>query len=506
MKTIGDRAPGWAEDQELRAMPSALDAGLPALKEDAALEGEQCWAWPAPGEMEYVESAGRKLHRIYERKIQAARLDNVWRESLSAAAAVPFANEPTIEGWPPSIQPRTDGTGGFTAAVDDAGSSFHAYWAETFYRKLVGGIHYTLVDLPAEPGGSAYWVPIRDSQVLEVVTTLRDGKLRAVEARIGLVRKQESEGGEDPQKWGSASFVSVVRIYRVAQLFATTTEELLALEDSPVVFREAAKLKNEGGEPEWQWITNWKPLEARGAVPFTEIPLVPFYANRVAPYRGRPPFLDSASQQMSLWRKMLDYDERVRRDARNLIAFAGAAKGNATFDGNAYWMADKDAKAMLLETTGAALANLRDDHDVIRNSIRTANLRPVMSTPQPTRTATEIMVEKLGADSELEMWVLLDIASFRQLLQMTAALNGEPAEPGSVILPHDFGLDASERDMIWRGYIESDGVLVPPELAYAEMRRHQAISEKVNPKDVAAQVRAAIGQVDTTQTTAEETP
>lgn len=506
--TIASRATAWQEDHDLRAMPLVLEEGLPALKRDArqapgSTAGSQAYAWPGPGEMQYKEIGGRKLKTIYESKIDAARLENVWRESLAAAAALPFVNVPSAEGWPASIQGSDDGaTTGFVDSVDEEGRDLHAYWADLFFWKLVSGIDYTLVEMPREEGGAAYWVPIRAGQVLEVVTLNQAGRLRPVEARIAWSPTAPTGPRDDPDNWPKAESKTVVRVYRVSEIVPEDDFGGGAPGGS-VHFRESVQA-DVGDSRQWVWITDdWLPLVAARGV-MTEIPLIPYYGNRVAPYRGRPGFQDTASLQMSLWRKILDYDERERRDARNLVAIAGAKRSETSFDGTAYWL-PKGATLNLAETTGAALGALRSSHEEIRSQIRTGNLRPITASPQTTRTATEIAVQKLGADSLLEMWVLLDMASMVQALTFTAILNGSAGDspetfvPGSVDLPHDFGLGSQGMESLWSGYIKSNGVLVPPSVVWPEAKRHQWIGETVKAEEVIAEVEANLKKTSSTE-------
>jgi hypothetical protein len=484
-------------------MPQALDEGLTALKADARLTtteaglppGANRWAWPQPGEMEMVEVAGRKNRTIYDRKIEAARLENVWRDSLIASAAVPFVNSPTIEGWPPSVQ-GSENTAGFDASVDDQGRDFFTYWADIFYFKLVDGIVFTLAELPSDVGGSAYWILIRAANVIDVVTAQENGRLRIVEARISWNRPVSMEIREDPDNFPLAESEQVIRIYRVSEGVSEEASEAAGSPGGPVHFREAVRETSAEGECKWVWTGPWVPLVAASGT-FTEIPLTPHYSNRVAAFRGRPPFLDTASQQMAFWRKMLDLDERVRRDARNLIVIAGATKDQSSFNHQALWL-PQGATAQLIETKGSAHESLRDDLESIRVAIMRGNLRPLLAQSQVTKTATEIGVSMLSADSLLEMWVLLDIASFTTALTHVALLNGEAAEPGKIFMPHDFGLNPEAIDALWEGYISSSGKLVPPTLIWAEMRRHQRISENVNPTDIAKEVEDGLAAPDET--------
>lgn len=493
MPTIYDRSPAFQADHDARHACLTLAGGLEALKRDARLtEGEQRYAWPQAGEMTYVESAGKRLKTGYETKIDAARLENVWLESLKQTAAVPFGASPTIDGWPRSMAR-------FDKAVDDRGRDLLTYWQEVFLAKLLSGVDYTLIEMPETVGGYAYWARMPASQVADVSVGMDpraeiggEPRVRAVEAILRLSASLPMAPRSNPDEWPRAASESRVRVYRVAEMLrgqVDAEDRDIDAGNVPVHFREAAR-RETGNDIKWMWITPWTPLEARSGV-FTEIPLVPFYASDCGPYRGRPPFADTASQQMALWRKTLDYDAREHRDSTHVPIIKGAKPGDVVFDGRAIYLG-KDATAELLETTGAALEQLRKGRDEIKQAIRTGNLRPILSQPTPSRTATEIMVYELAASSLLEMWVLMDLSSLTQAMRMTAQLNGEDGTRGTVDIPHDFSLSPLAMEKIWSGYIESGGLLVPPELVWAEARRHQWISEGEDPGAIAAKVRSTV--------------
>jgi hypothetical protein len=497
-KSIADYGPGFDEDQALREMPQALAEGLPALKRDARpaysgdvyahRAGPQKWAWPQPGEMEIREKGGQKYDTIYHFKIAAARLENVWLDTLTQTAAVPFRNSPTLKGWPGSIGEE------FENSVDDQGRTLYEYWSSMFHQKLVDGIGFTLIDLPAPDefdtpdGDGAYWTALSANQVLEVITRVEGRKLRPIEARILWAPALRQEPRDNPDDWPVTLKGEAVRTYRVSELVppAEAADPNQAGEiGGPVHFRESMQVEDGNGEKKWIWAGPWKPLEAKGGQVFTEVPLVPHYANRVGPFRGRPPFLDSASVQMSLWRRGLDYDERVRRDARNVLAIA-AEGSESHYDGNVYWI-PSGATAALLETSGAALEALRDDQEVLRDLVRHSNLRPLLAKPQVSQTATEIVTGTISANSQIEMWLLLDIASFTRALEMTATLNGESAENGVVDMPHDVGLSPEAIAAIWEGYVKNGGK-VPPGLVWRELKRHGWIGERESVEAIVSEV------------------
>lgn len=498
-RTIADRSPAFESDHELRAAPLALAEGLEALKRDAISsstaygrfkrvgDGAQRWTWPGTGEMELVESGGQKDITLFQRKIDGARLDNVWKESLLATAATPFTATPTIDGWPASMS-------NFDQAVDDQGRDLLTFWADAFWLKLVSGIHYILVDKPEELGENAYWTSIPAANVLDAAVKLVNGRIRLIETRIALQTETEESRnagfGTDPDIWPEPKIEPIIRVYRVSEFVPQRsikeTERTLGEEAAGAVhFREAEK-RDFGNEKKWVWIRDWRPLVANSGV-FTEIPLYPLYGGRrVGPYRGTPNFLDTASSQMSLWRKVIDYDERERCDSRNVIAFEGAQAGDVTGNRSEVFLPE-GATANLLETTGEALAALRASQAELRQSIRIGNHRPILS--QPTfRTATEIMAYHLSASSELEMLVLIDLASIKLALDAVALLNGDDPGEGTVDIPHDFTLFPGAMPELFKGYIESGGDLVPPGVIWSELSKHQWISASENPAAITKEV------------------
>ena len=429
---------------------------------------------------------------------RAPRLNNVWRQTVLAAASVPFVNQPSLVGWPAQVMgdpedPKT----GFKAAVDDQNQNIGAYWSDLFLWKLVDGVRYTLVTKPETPG-DAYFVQVAADQMLEPLMGSRDGHQVLAEARIMMPTSRRVQTGDDPEKWPVSESIPRVLVYRTAQRQAEVTSDRQMATDGPPVFRYARKIKDpRTGKMTWVWEDqDWQELMVRAGSNVLDIPLYPHYGRYVAPFRGWPVFEDTASQQAAIWRKTLDYDSRVYKDSRSILLVYGAEPGQAKGQGPNKEVQTRGDVMYLpsatngdyVETTGAALKALRDDMEVIEETIRIGNLRPVLSQPSLNRTATEVFVYQISASSQLEQWVLLDFGPLRDAMAMKCRLDGLDPRGGDIDLPHDFSLNSEITDRLWQGYISSGGVLVPPSVIWPEMRRAQAIGENVDPANVAAEV------------------
>lgn len=504
---IGDPAPAFAADQKRRQLSQACIEGLDAFRRDAELQGERGtggktedghqkhrWIWPREGEMEYVESGGEHNWRVYDLKVRGMRMVNPWRETVMAAASTPFVNAPTLTGWPAQIQGQDDDPKtGFKARVDDQGASFATYWARAFLDKLVEGVNSTLVTKPADDPGEAYFVNVKANQVLDAVTRrTTSGDVGFEELRIAMPKVRTPEAGDDPEEWATQTVQQRVLLYRTSKRNGGTA-------DGPPVFRWSVLHKTDKGDT-WKWDGDWEELEVRAGKDVTEIPFYPTYGLYRSPARGWPAFEDTASQQAALVRKTMNYDQRVDNDSRNLLAIAGATPGQtksggsqqvAKVRGNVIWI-PPDATAEHLETSGEALKALREDMKDVEERIRVGNLRPMLSQPSPSMTATEIITRHLTAASLLEMWVLMDIDAYRDAFAMKARLDGLDPEGGDIHLPHDFSLNPASVEMLYRGYLDSGGELVPPEVIWPELARAQLVREDLETESVIDQVKRNI--------------
>lgn len=505
---INERSPEFQADDERRPLVRACMEGLEAFKRDAriaettgassASSGRGLWAWPRPGDMQLEESGATHPKRLWDRKIQGARIQNVWRETVTALAAVPFTVAPTLEGWPVAIQgEENDPKSGFRAAVDDQGRGLGSFWGDLFLWKLVEGVAYNLVT-KSEKRRNAFFVQVMAGSLLDAIMDEADGERGLAEARIYMPATKSPATGSDPEKWPEKAVEERVLLYQTSARHRKTVDSNWPA-DGPPRYRYAHEVRTESGKEEWIWDGEWQSLEVRAGPNVLEIPLYPHYGRQVAPYRGWPVFGDTASLQASHWRKMLDYDARVYKDSRSIGVAIGAEPGETSTAGpNKAHRSRGDilylpagAQWEYVETTGNALAALRDDMAVIEQQIRQGNLRPILAQPTVTRTATEAITHEKAAASQLEQWIVDDFVPMRDALAMKARLDGLDPEGGDVSLPHDVSINPSAIERLWDGFIKTDGKLVPASLIYRELSRAQEIGENVDLEKLIRQVEGA---------------
>lgn len=502
MSTYFDTSPQLASDQVRRLPCQALIEGREALLRDAeetdvsgggvdisiSRRQSQRWMWPGPGDLEPAKIGGRLDNEtVYDIKLLGSVLDNVWERSLQEVAAEPFVNMPTLDGWPEQMVKRDeDGriVGGWVASLGAGGQNLFDIWRDSFFFKIGLGIYFQLIDLPQEAGGDPYWAAVNPAQITRLVPPLPGGLLREVAIRVPAGGRMEEPVADpakipDPPKPHDDEALWI-RVYRISSYLGGP-------DDGPVHFRHVSKSKGS----KIKWVEDkWQPLEARSGT-FKPIPLLPFYGNRIAPYRGWPEFADATSLQMDLWRSMADYGMRKVNDYRSLLAISGATleKIQQGSDGRGSLIAlgPAEARAVQLETTGAAQEAARADHDSTRARIRWMLMRTIQQQVTAQKTATEINADTRGAGSWLESQVLMDIGSVQTGLEWTAQLGGLNPEGGTVDLAHDFTQLPGAMDDIKELYIES---LCPDDLFWREFHRRGGIAAEEDPEKIAKQTVA----------------
>lgn len=496
-----DVSPQLANDQLRRLPCQALIEGREALLRDAeetntpgggfeariSQRRSQRWMWPGPGDLEPAKIGGRNdAETVYDIKLLGAVLDNVWERSLKEVAAEPFVNQPTLDGWPEQMVKRDkDGliAGGWVTSLGSEGRNLLDIWRDAFFQKIALGVHFELLDLPTEVGGDPYWASVNPEQITRLVPPLPGGLLREVAIRVpagGVTQEAIADPAkipDPPKSTDPAAFW--IRVYRISSYLGGP-------DDGPVHFRHVSKSE----EQKVQWVEDkWQPLEARSGT-FVPIPLLPFYGNRIAAYRGWPEFADATSLQMDLWRSMADYGMRKVNDYRNLLAISGASlekiQSGSDRLGTLIAMGPAEARAVQIETTGAAQEAARADHDSTRARIRWMLMRTIQQQVTARKTATEINADTKGAGSWLESQVMMDIGTVQTGLEWTAQLGGLK-EAGTVGLAHDFTQLAGSFDSLTDLYKEDK---CPDDLYWRELHRLGGIAAVENPEKIAKQTVA----------------
>lgn len=424
----------YSKDKERRRLPAALVEGVDAMRKDA--ETSKHWMWPGPGEMELRESGG--VHRtIYADRVKRSRLRNVWKRSIEGAAALPFRQEATIDGWPEPLQ-GSRRVHGWQHNIDGAGASLTAFFRRVFLGKLFEGLEFVLVDLPstASHQNRPYWVRVRPDDMHHWTWAYEHGRVRLLECKLRLAGAKASTLHDDPNSYDDQTTKETIRVYRAGDLSAEEGDD-----------RRAVHFKiYERGENGWRAVTEWTKIDPIAGPPPTDIPLVPFYTDWTEPFRCSPPFLDAADEQAALWRKMSELDELTRKCSMPYFVLSGVDPSQSetgfTEQGDVIFIHNENGSGAIHQVAGTNIEALAKDVERTEAAIRQGCLDPLFNRPTGNITATEVGLHGIRAHSTLEAWIRSDLGSIQSLLEHTAALGGFPGRSGIVSMPHDFGLAA----------------------------------------------------------------
>ena len=242
---------------------------------------------------------------------------------------------------------------------------------------------------------------------------------------------------DDPNGWTSASTTEVVvlrageegqnaryRVYRQTREGGAYTDETRA------VARESGlSLGPEG----------WIAIKPRGERPEPRIMLVPWYGERIAPYRGRPPFRDEAEVQLEAFRKRSEFKALLRKNSRLRLFMSGirvdeVGKPVMAMDSEEelFWSDLPGSDAKILESDAAVLLASAKAIEEDEQYVRTEIGRAQQAQATGRTTATEIGLRSFEVRTRLEKIAAMALASLQTLCNMTADVIGEP--PGSVTL------------------------------------------------------------------------
>lgn len=451
-KEVFEPSAAWRRMQEKRALTETLWSGTEAMR-DAARHGH--WMWPGEGEGKMIkagpiktattgsaaQTAGGMVTR-YEMRVRESVLEPLWTEGVKGAAAMPFRRPWSLTGWSALIlgSYREQDNGqrelvkpGLVHNADMAGRTLYQMLHQGFELAEAHGMDFLLVDMPGEDVPESrrrpYLAGIRASDMLDCVVEHRYGQPRLEVARF--VRRSAARNEE--LKWRpSGEPEMVAKVYYAGALDAPAGSDDAKVHceiyDEEGILTETIVVEPPRGE-------------------LREIPVVPIYGGRTAPYEADPPYYDQAEMAASYWRKLSRSDWKVRNIAATVLGMTGVdfdtekpggGAGNKDEDA-VIWVADPQGTIDYLETTGAAISALHDDLERVKKSIREGTMQATLSRPAGDVTAFEIGVGTVRANARIEADAVFLEGSAQKALEFASILWGLP-ERGSVAVPHDFGM------------------------------------------------------------------
>lgn len=447
MEDIFAPSAAYKRMQAKRALTETLWAGTEAMR-DAAREGK--YLWPAEGEGKMVRigaatdargntTPGTGMVSRFELRIRESILEPLWKEGVQGAASMPFRRPWTFEGWHELVTGSyQDGKlvkPGLLQNADMTGRTGLQMLHQSLELAEAHGMDLILVDLPGPDAPSStrgpYWSHVFASDLLDTVVDYKSGYPRLEIARL----KRRHTMRDESLAWRpEEEEVEIVKVFYAGALDAPAgSDEAKAhceVYDQEGILRDTLTIAPPSGD-------------------FREIPLVPIYGGKVAPFEAYPPYYDQAELMAAYWRKRSKYDSKVKAAATTVVGQTGVdydaerpGGGAGVEDDAILWVADPAGKNEFLETTGTALEALREDLEILKKSTREGTMQATLSRPQGDVTAFEIGVGLVRANSRIEADTMFLEGSTRQLLEYTSLMWGLSGG-GSVSIPHDFGVPAA---------------------------------------------------------------
>lgn len=273
----------------------------------------------------------------------------------------------------------------WSANIDLEGRDLNAFAKDVFIAGLEAGIHYLFVDSP--PKGSSetkadqiamnarpYIKEIKPEDFLGWSTTTINNATVLSQTRV--MERVEMPDGEFSSK--------TIEQVRVINLVMTEA-------DNPVVINLKVRLyrKNDTtGE--------WEQFENDTFIDLKEIPIVPFYTNRVSYFKGKPVLEDLADINIAHWQSSSD-QRNILKWCRVPILFASGLSADSTIKIAASTMikaSDPNAKLVYIEHSGAAIGAGQKDLEHLEFQMETFGLQLLTNDGTPQTATGEIRNDK----------------------------------------------------------------------------------------------------------------
>lgn len=493
---VSTPSPSYEILQRKRNLTESLMEGVEAMR---AAARARCWMWPGPGELrpsavgEPVFATGFENLKPragapgsktkYDLRILESYLQNHWRDGVEGIAAMPFRSPAKVEGWNPLLQGvHEDGKlteRGWIHNIDGAGRTMRQVLHSGYLGATAHGMSWIVIELPRAPdaprsigedraaGFAPYWLDLAASDVLETVVSYATGA-----PRLEILRFRRTVFDRDETlAWRPQTEArETVKIYYAGDPNAKGDDARVHVEF-------------------YDDVSSDKPLETYPVIPISgslsEIPAVPIYsyAGYKEPYCAEPALYDLAEAQAAHWRKLSRHDLRAKNIATSILFQSGInpedpdsasnAGGSSMDEEGRLWCEDPGGDAKMVETSGAALEALREDLDRVRDHIREGMRQGAISKPLVARTATEIGVGEVRANSKVEADTIFLEGSAQTALLYTAILGGT-SEIGQITLPVGHGLVGGNAEKVQEMLL--DGGLTP-DAALPELKRGGVFSD-----------------------------
>lgn len=498
--TIDKRQKWIQDDEDLHELNRDLREGTLAMRRRAK---QFKYLQPNPGEVESTTGAdgftshnltsvnvnGQELN-LYHQRIDRSPLVNVWKQTIDDIARLPFRARIDLEGWDEVLsgvdgdpEKGTARIAGWVDNMDGEGRSIDEYQQLAFADALYEGIVFSFVDndprefdskAARDAAGARPWcTKLKRGDLLALFWEIRDARPWLVELRFW--QKQPKLNIADPNDWTDEAVPAIKRVLAGDPNAAPGSPERKV--------RVEVYVQTEGESTDYihdpkqdATIEPDNPADELVAIPLVVKP-----SNRVGPWRGHSPFLDTAWLQASIWAHDSELGGLARQVSTQVWFEAGSSlepgesggKVKPGGHGTYRWTSSDSASLTLLESSGKPFESVQSLVTMRTEQIREAHHD--ISTRKPVQvTATESTLEGVHASSAIEGWLILAERGWWQELDLMALLGGL-SKRGTVSIPHDFGLPASGIERNQALYLAGK---LTAENFFPEKVRHGDLDEK----------------------------
>lgn len=480
-------SPEIEADEKLHAVCRDLYGGVEVMRERAR---SNVYMWPNPLELELVNpgAGGAQQDRatglnissgiqgslsglagvtLYDLRVARSDLPNPWAESIEDLAAMPFRERVDLSGYDLALTGEDVVVGGEVVGrtpgwVDDfdgEGRSLDEWAQGAFLRSLLEGVVFGLVDQDARSfpspaarlaaGARPYCRMVCRGDIRGlVVGTSAAGVPRLL--YLSLVHAVKSVDLSNPNAWKEVS-VPARKVYLAGDENAERGSDEARVRVYVYVMGEDVS-----GRPAWV-----EREDLRGFVvpddpteELRDIPFVPLYSQRIGPWRGRSPFINTAWTQVGIWNHNSEMAGLAREAAITYVHESGVKFDEGgqpvipdTRNLRYRCSSEPTAKLSIEEVEGKAVKTIAFVIDRKEEAIRKAHHAILADRPSGPVTAREITVEAVQASSKLESWAILHEAAWTRILDLVSLLGGLERR-GRATIPHDFALPSANLDAL----------------------------------------------------------
>lgn len=313
--------------------------------------------------------------------------------TVAGLAGLVFSKPPTRTEIPPA----------FKDAFDDvtlSGVSMLAFALDLCQELLSVGRAGALIDLPELPVGNAtpYWVKYQAEQILSWRTARVDGHY--VPTQVVLAEYVEEDNPLD--EWD----IKRVEQWRVLELVDRVYQVTL--------YRRDPNKKDE-------FVEGATTVPLRRGVPLTYIPFCFFGPSGITPDIETPPLLPLADVNISHFRTSADHEHGAHFTALPTPWIAGhsvpTGETLAIGSGTAWIFPDPNAKAAMLEFSGAGLKSLADLKEEKRQMMISLGAKMLETQKNTAEAAQTVRLRHAGEKSALSVLAGAEGQGLTQLLR-----------------------------------------------------------------------------------------